>query len=265
MLEIDATMSPLSHSTLPGLVSILLLLLDTSLAQTSFHPCANHDDLFNLISNYDYDATNTASNLMANGDIVTLSSGTYKANGSGLRYSNDMIYALYNLVGTIDCVDVPLSCVIDGSIGTDTNQGRRIMMISNTKDSSLDPNPGFNFHGISFENGISKYDAGAIDITDSEVTFRYCSFRHNNALNGGAMVLYRSTADLYGVMFEGNIASTAFANYPANFEGGDDIYMYGENGDTSESSLNIHDTCPIGYEGNVMIMGEIHRFEKSGE
>jgi len=189
-------------------------------------------ELLDNISN-SQSADNKGTDIMANGDTITLTIGEYKCSDGTCAGGGDML-ATDDLHGTIRCLNDDASCILNGE------SSRRGISVSGTGSGKL------TIRAIRFRKGKTEYSGGGVAIEDgAEVDFAFCVFDSCEALSGmygggGISVLSGSTVvNIYATTFTGNRARG----------GGQDVYNYG-------GSMAIHDTCPPPYSANTPRRGE---------
>eukprot|EP00519_Triparma_laevis_P012721 CAMPEP_0182498884 /NCGR_PEP_ID=MMETSP1321-20130603/6944_1 /TAXON_ID=91990 /ORGANISM="Bolidomonas sp., Strain RCC1657" /LENGTH=195 /DNA_ID=CAMNT_0024702995 /DNA_START=114 /DNA_END=698 /DNA_ORIENTATION=+ len=191
-----------------GLLVVGLLAL-SSLVGATVHNAEDHDDLFNLISNYCYSAGCMAgNNIVTNGDSVIAAVGTF----SGAPYANsDAVYFPLSIYFSLVCSGVPHSCILNGA------NSRMIMRISGTGSGTI------TISGMTFKDGD---DMGVWTTSSARVTFEASKFV--SCSTKAIQVQSSGTVNLYATVFSAT--------------NGDDIYLLG-------GSATVHSTCPPDWSG----------------
>ena len=177
------------------------------------HLCPDQATFYNVVSRH-------GNAKMANGDEAVLALGTWTCGEC-----DSYMYFLNYLYGTIRCEQDNLGCIQDAesNIGVMDVKGMGVGEVM--------------IRGIHFHRGTSPYGGGlmatAATISLELSQFTYCRATTNSGWGGGAILLNSGTLQMYVTSFSNNIADGG---------NGDDIYV-------SYASVNVHNSCPIGYGG----------------
>jgi len=203
-------------------------------------PASDMGGLFEKISNYV--TTNTGEAIIANGDIVLLSTGTYKCSGSAGTCVNawNMLYT-NNLFGSLKCVDeAEAACVVDGE---DERRGIRIV---GTGGAAL------KIRACTFTKGLAdESNGGAIEVREDAIVdlilvkFSSCQA---TGTGGGAIYVEQATVNIFGSTFTTN---------NANLGDGDDIFRF-------SGTVTVENTCPSPYAAKSPQQGSPLQVSASG-
>jgi serine/threonine protein kinase len=223
-----------SLSLLP--LYVLLLALLAPAVNADSHHASHQTSLFNLISNADSLSAGMAqialaqgSNIMQSEDSLTVHEGTYGCSLGTCAVNNayvQIMFALKGMIGTVQCVNDQLGCVLDGE------STYNIIHIQGTGLST----DILTLRGLKFYRGLNSRGGGIYE-RDAVVHLKYCFFSNclaplegsggtNNA-GGGAIYSRSSILSIYGTSFDGN---SAYASR------GDDIMI-------KSGSATIYSTC----------------------
>ena len=156
---------------------------------------------------------------MSANDVVLISDGIYSC---GTFHGSDRMFCIEALYGKIRCVE-------DNQLDGEGSRG--VMHVDGTAGGTLTIRS-IHFYRGRFDNvGGMSIEFGAIVVvklsffSDCQATDTY--------YDGGAIMAYDGTMNLFAVSFSSNTAATNDRN---------DVYTY-------SAAITIHDTCPDGYRG----------------